>query len=41
MMQVEYLGVIDGIKTWIVKDESGKIIGKNETLEYLEEESVE
>jgi hypothetical protein len=37
-MELEYIGIIDGIKTWLVKDESGKVIGKNETPEYLEEQ---
>jgi hypothetical protein len=40
-MELEYIGVIDGMKTWLVKDESGKVIGKNETPEYLEEETAE
>jgi hypothetical protein len=38
-MELEYIGVIDGMKTWIVKDESGKVIGKNETPEHLDEEN--
>jgi hypothetical protein len=40
-MQLEYIGVIDGIKTWLVKNESGEVIGKNETPEYVEEEGAE
>lgn len=40
-MIVEYIGVIDGMKTWIVKDESGQIIGKNETPDGLEETTEE
>jgi hypothetical protein len=33
-MQTEYLGVVNGLKTWIVRNEAGEIIGKNETPEY-------
>lgn len=40
-MELEYIGVIDGMKTWLVRDESGQVIGKNETAEYLEEEMAE
>jgi len=36
-MITEYIGVIDGMKTWIVKNESGEIIGKNETPDVPEE----
>jgi hypothetical protein len=35
-MEIEYIGVINGMKTWLVKDESGEVIGKNETPEDLE-----
>jgi hypothetical protein len=40
-MQLEYIGVINGMKTWLVKNESGEVIGKNETPEYVEEEGAE
>jgi hypothetical protein len=36
-MELEYIGVINGMKTWLVKDESGEVIGKNETPEHIEE----
>jgi hypothetical protein len=28
---ISYLGVIDGLHTWQVRDESGTVIGKNES----------
>ena len=37
MFTTEYIGVIDGMKTWIVKDEEGNIVGKNESPEITEE----
>jgi hypothetical protein len=40
-MKTEYIGVINGIKTWLVKNESGEVVGKNETPEHFEEESKE
>lgn len=36
-MELEYIGVIDGMKTWLVRDESGQVIGKNQTPEDAEE----
>jgi hypothetical protein len=36
-MELEYIGVINGMKTWLVKNEAGEVIGKNETPEHLEE----
>lgn len=36
-MLTEYIGVIDGVKTWVVKNEAGEIIGKNEIPDELEE----
>ena len=38
-MNTEYIGVINGFHTWLVRDETGEIIGKNETLEIIEEVS--
>lgn len=35
-MITEYVGIIDGMHTWVVKNENGEIIGKNETPESIE-----
>ena len=40
-MELEYVGVINGMNTWLVKNELGEVIGKNETPEYLEEEGAD
>lgn len=43
-MITEYVGVINGVKTWIVKNDAGEVIGKNETPEVsdtIEENSFE
>lgn len=39
LMITEYIGAIDGVHTWIVKNEQGEIIGKNETPEIIEPDS--
>lgn len=36
-MEIEYVGVIDGMKTWLVKNDAGEIVGKNESPEIVEE----
>lgn len=35
-MITEYIGVINGMKTWIVKNDAGEVIGKNETPEFID-----
>ena len=30
-MEIEYVGVVDGMRTWIVRNEAGEIIGKNQS----------
>ncbi|NDD83227.1 hypothetical protein EBZ38_02970 [bacterium] len=31
-MTTEYIGIIDGVHTWQVRDENGNIIGFNQTI---------
>jgi len=30
-MITNYIGIVDGLKTWEVRDESGKVIGRNQS----------
>ena len=32
-MTTTYVGIIDGMHTWEVRDESGKLIGLNQSME--------
>lgn len=31
MFTTEYVGIVDGMKTWIVKDEQGNTVGYNQS----------